>query len=39
MLELMQKEFGLVVTIVNAGKCGSVRNGYESPGGTWVKSQ
>ena len=39
MLDLMQKEFGLVVNIVNAGKCGSVRNWYEPPGGTWVTAR
>jgi len=39
MLELMQKEFGLVVNTVNARKCGSVRNGYEPPGGTWVTAR
>jgi len=39
MLELMQKEFGLVVNTVNAGKCGSVRNWYEPPGSTWVTAR
>ncbi|QCD96394.1 hypothetical protein DEO72_LG6g1096 [Vigna unguiculata] len=39
MLELMQKEFGLVVNTVNAGKCGSVQNWYEPPGGTWVTAR
>ncbi|QCE06952.1 hypothetical protein DEO72_LG9g1966 [Vigna unguiculata] len=37
--ELMQKKFGLVVNTVNAGKCGSVRNWYEPPGGTWVTAR
>ena len=39
MLELMLKEFGLVVNTVNAGKCGSVRNWYEPPGGSWVPAR
>jgi len=39
MLDSMKNEFGLVVNTVNAGKCGSVRNWYEPPGGSWVPTR
>jgi len=39
MLDSMKNEFGLVVNAVNAGKCGSVRNWYEPPGGSWVPAR